>query len=97
MDIQICFVVAGQPQLFTLQLADDATLENALQRLPELGMPAWEALQQGGYGISVFGKRKLSQDLLLHGDRLEICAPLIATPMDARRRRAKREHKGGKM
>ncbi|WMW78937.1 RnfH family protein [Undibacterium cyanobacteriorum] len=97
MEIQICFVVDQKTQLLALQLEDKSILENALQRLPELGIPTWASLQQRGYGVSVFGKKKLPQDYLSEGDRVEICAPLIATPMDARRRRAKREHKGGKM
>lgn len=97
MEIQICLVVDRQVQIVALQLEDNATLENALQRLPDLRMPTWATLQLSGYGVSVFGKKKLPQDYLLEGDRVELCAPLIATPMDARRRRAKREHKGGKM
>lgn len=54
-------------------------------------------LSARGYGFSVFGKKRKSDYVLLDGDRIEICGPLIASPMDARRRRAKREHKGGKM
>lgn len=50
-----------------------------------------------GCAVSVFGKKRSLESILQNGDRIEVCAPLIATPMDSRRRRAKREHKGGKM
>lgn len=50
-----------------------------------------------GYGLSVFGKKKDASYILCEGDRLEFCRPLKIHPMDIRRKRARREHKSGKM
>lgn len=39
-------------------------------------------------GIGVFGRRAKLDDPIGEGDRIEICAPIIVDPREARRRRA---------
>jgi len=67
-----------------LSLADGATvaeaLEQALPRLPQLPGAEWS------YGI--YGRLVTSATLLRNGDRIELLRPLLADPMDQRRRRA---------
>ena len=63
----------------------------------EDGVIAEEALAQAGRklasgeGLSVFGRRADAKPVLHDGDRLEISAPLLVDPKEARRRRAERQ------
>lgn len=63
----------------------------------EDGVIAEEALAQAGRklasgeGLSVFGRRADVMTVLHDGDRLEISAPLLVDPKEARRRRAERQ------
>lgn len=41
--------------------------------------------------VAVFGKKKLLNDIVEHGDRIEICRALIIDPKEARRARAKKQ------
>lgn len=58
------------------------------------GATAEEALSAAGVrlqpedGLSVFNRRIQLMDVLHDGDRLEVSAPLITDPREARRRRA---------
>ena len=64
----------------TLLLAEGATVAEALAActLPREGVSAW----------AVFGERADAATVLRDGDRLELLAPLLRDPKDARRRRA---------
>lgn len=95
--IQICHSLNGRVETRHLEVTSDATVGDALEALPTLFGVAWSTLLEKHYGVAVFGKKSKLDAALHEGDRIEICGPLIASPMDARRRRAKREHKGGKM
>ena len=63
----------------------------------EDGVIAEEALAQAGRklasgeGLCVFGRRADVMTVLHDGDRLEISAPLLVDPKEARRRRAERQ------
>lgn len=67
-----------------LSLADGATvgdaLEHATAQLPQLAETGWR------YGIH--GRLVTLKTLLRDGDRIELLRPLLADPMDQRRRRA---------
>ncbi|MDP3785635.1 MAG: RnfH family protein [Undibacterium sp.] len=95
--VQLCFVLGDQVLIvdFTVEANSDiaAAIAQFLVRYPEYQT----ALSLPNAGVAVFGKLRALTDVVRAGDRIEICGPLIATPMDARRRRAQREHKGGKM
>lgn len=95
--MQFCFVLGGESHLVDFSIDDNV---NIAQAIIEFGarFPEYQAaLSLANAGVAVFGKLRTINDIVRTGDRIEICAPLIATPMDARRRRAQREHKGGKM
>ncbi|MFZ6800226.1 RnfH family protein [Undibacterium sp. Di24W] len=98
MMIQLCYSLSGSaPVLLNLSVSAGDTIHQVLLSLePELSHQLQSMLEKNA-AVAVFGKKKTGDFILSPGDRLEICRTLIAGPMDARRRRAKREHKSGKM
>ncbi|WP_423681689.1 MULTISPECIES: RnfH family protein [unclassified Undibacterium] len=50
-------------------------------------------LSHATYKTGVYGKLKDESAILHEGDRVEIYRPLLADPMEARRRRAKKQQK----
>ena len=66
-----------------LQLEDGVIVEEALAR-------AGRKLA-AGEGLAVFGRRVDLMTVLHDGDRLEVAAPLLVDPKEARRRRAERQ------
>lgn len=87
--IQICYATPQQQILLDLlvpqatNISEAVWLSQILVRCPEV------KLDQIKFGI--FGKLKSVDTLLRSGDRVEIYRPLIADPMEARRRRAKKQ------
>lgn len=69
-------------EVVTLQLADGATVRDAL-------LAAGLTCDAGG-ATAIFGRTAADGDALRHGDRLEVLRPLTIDPKDARRRRASR-------
>jgi putative ubiquitin-RnfH superfamily antitoxin RatB of RatAB toxin-antitoxin module len=84
--IQVEVLLALPERAWSVQLSltDGATvaeaLEEALPRLPQLPEAEWS------YGIH--GRLVTPATLLRNGDRIEFLRPLLADPMDQRRRRA---------
>ncbi|MFZ6744648.1 RnfH family protein [Undibacterium sp. JH2W] len=89
MPVQLCYAGLDKTSLLDLQVAVDATILQVIQQSGIIQMhPEIDVftLKSG-----VFGKLK-SLDAKLHaGDRVEIYRPLIADPMESRRRRAKKQ------
>ena len=76
-------VVRAWPRHFRsvrLELPEDATVADAIAAC---GLPL-----DGIIGQAVFGERVAATQLLRHGDRVELLAPLLVDPKEARRRRA---------
>jgi len=98
MMIQLCYSIPGcAPVLLNVSVSVGHTISQVLLNLePEL-FHQLQSMLESNAAVAVFGKKKTGDFILSPGDRLEICRSLIAEPMDARRRRAKREHKSGKM
>lgn len=81
--VQVCYPTAPQPQLRELMLAEGSTLRDALQAS---GLVT-AGLDMASCPVGIFGKKKTPDTVLRDGDRVEIYRPLVADPMDARRRR----------
>ena len=76
-------VVRAWPRHFravTLDLPEGATVADAISAC---GLPL-----EGITGQAVFGERVAPTQSLRHGDRVELLAPLLVDPKEARRRRA---------
>jgi putative ubiquitin-RnfH superfamily antitoxin RatB of RatAB toxin-antitoxin module len=97
--IQVCFAAQSKVggQLVSIHIPPDSAIQDALEqmKLPQI-FPEMEG-DFSRVSFAIFGKRKPLSYKLQEGDRVELCLPLIAHPMDSRRHRAKREHKSGKM
>nr|WP_314625099.1 RnfH family protein [uncultured Noviherbaspirillum sp.] len=81
--VTVCYPSSPQPVLRDLTLAEGSTLRDALQAS---GIVA-PGLDLASCPVGVFGKKKAPDTVLREGDRVEIYRPLVADPMDARRRR----------
>lgn len=88
--VQVCYPAAPQPQLRELVLADGSTLREAVQASGLLT----PGLDLDACPVGIFGKKKTPDTVLREGDRVEIYRPLVADPMDARRRRVAKKTAG---
>lgn len=84
--VQVCYAKPGQIILHDLNIAADATLEQAIRQsdilleCPEIDL--------NNSRVGIFGKIKPLDSLLRAYDRIEIYRPLMADPQETRRRRA---------
>ena len=87
MRIHVAYVAPGVEVLTAVELADGATVKDAIvasRIVDRIGSDA------AGHGYAVFGKRANADTPLADGDRVEITRPLACDPKTARRRRAAR-------
>lgn len=91
LQVQVCY--ARQDAIFLEQviLVPGATLEQAIQastvltQAPEIDLTTCK--------VGIFGKVKPLETVLCERDRIEIYRPLLADPMEARRRRVAKKQK----
>ena len=76
---------SGRPQVRRLEVSAGVTVREALDLAGVV--PAVSC------GLAVFGREVTLDTVLEAGDRLEVCAPLITSPMEARRAREGRRPK----
>ena len=95
--VQLCFVRDAKVHLLEAHLAEGTTIAHALDYFQHAEESLLVDADMTNTAIAIYGKKKELDCVLRDQDRIEICGALIATPMDARRLRAKREHKSGKM
>lgn len=96
--IELCYALPNaSPVMVPLLVDADTKPQQILAYLSGSHLANVQSLLENQSVWAVFGKKKSPDYFLLEGDRLELCRPLIADPMSARRLRAKREHKSGKM
>lgn len=82
-NIELCIVDAQGARCRALEVDTGASVESALAA-------AGIALEPST-GLAVFGRRARLTDALAEGDRLEVCAPIMADPKTARREAAARQ------
>lgn len=87
--IQICYATPQEQILLDLMVPRDTSIVEAIKLSQILARCPEMTLEQSKFGI--FGKLKPTDTPLRNGDRVEIYRPLIADPMEARRRRAKKQ------
>lgn len=88
-NIQICFAVGIEVQILELEIVPNLTIQNVLNDLNISHQLPTMNRESAKFGI--FGKIKTMDTELRDGDRLEIYQPLLAQPMESRRRRAKKQ------
>ena len=83
--IQVCYATNQKTVMLQLVLKKDSTIREAidvsqiLSTCPEIDIDKCK--------VGIFGKIKSLNSILQQGDRVEIYRPLVADPMEARRRR----------
>lgn len=95
-EIEVCYQEFEVLVLRKMKIDADTSVAALISRLTS-AKDAPAVMSSIGFGIAVFGKKKDTSYILCEGDRLEFCRPLKIHPMDIRRKRARREHKSGKM
>ncbi|MBC7404694.1 MAG: RnfH family protein [Cytophaga sp.] len=85
-DIEVCYVSSENTLILRLNMISGSAIINAIEDSQILHTCPEIDISQCKLGI--FGKIKFLNTVLQQGDRVEIYRPLIADPMEARRRRA---------
>ncbi|BBB67029.1 hypothetical protein UNDYM_2776 [Undibacterium sp. YM2] len=89
MIVQVCYAGLDRTSLLDVQVPLYATV---LQVIQQSGIvQAHPEIDVSVLKVGVFGKLKALDSQLHAGDRIEIYRPLVADPMEARRRRAKKQ------
>jgi putative ubiquitin-RnfH superfamily antitoxin RatB of RatAB toxin-antitoxin module len=91
MRIQVACVAADNELLLTLEIADGATVADAL-RIADVARRIGAVPDPGS--LAIFGQRVDGTTPLRDGDRIEITRPLLCDPKAARRNRADRTTAG---
>lgn len=87
MQVQVAYVGPETEALVTLDVAPDATVEDAVA---QSGLVLCIGAPPGALVYAIFGRRVEPAVRLAGGDRVEITRPLACDPKLARRRRATR-------
>lgn len=86
--VEVAYAGLHEQQLFTLQIQEGSTLEQAilcsglLKMFPEIDLTKQK--------IGVFSQIRQLQDIAQDGDRIEIYRPLYIDPKERRRMKAKK-------
>jgi hypothetical protein len=86
--VEVAYALRERQALVAVEVEEDATIEEAIQRSGILDAFPEIDLQRAKVGI--FGRPAALDERMRDGDRVEIYRPLIADPKDARRERAQR-------
>lgn len=84
--VEICYATPDLQLREPVYVAAGATIQQAIMQSGLLR--AYSAIDLTVCRVGIYGKRKPLDTILREHDRIEIYRPLIAGPMDARRRRA---------
>ncbi|MDB5773278.1 MAG: rnfH Ubiquitin family protein [Burkholderia sp.] len=91
--VQVCFAKPGVQILRDMTVAPGTTVEDAIRRsgvlddAPEIDLSVCK--------VGIYGKLKPLDTALRDRDRIEIYRPLIADPMESRRKRAEKKDSQG--
>lgn len=93
MRVSVAFVAGNLQRELTLQLAQGATLAEAIAAA-NLGRDYPQVMAQT-VAFGIWGKLRPPEHRLREGDRIELYSALHADPKTARRQKADRARKGG--
>ena len=86
--VEVAYALRERQALVAVEVEEDATIEEAIQRSGILEAFPEIDLQRAKVGI--FGRPVTLDERMRDGDRVEIYRPLIADPKEVRRKRAQR-------
>lgn len=87
MNVEIVYATSDEQLIRTLELADGATVRDAV--LASGFIEQFEQVALDETPVGIYGVRVTYADELQEGDRVELYRPLVVDPMEARRARAK--------
>ncbi len=87
--VEVAYALEDQQKILVVTVAENSTLETAIDRSGVLEIFTDIDLTQQKVGV--FGKIKKLADCVQEGDRIEIYRKLVIDPKEARRARAKRK------
>ena len=93
-NIEVAFALPTKQTLLSLQVANDASIEAAIEQSGILAM--YPEIDLGKNKVGIWSKNKKLHDILRDGDRIEIYRPLIADPKAVRKRRAEQAKEEGR-
>ena len=84
--IEVVFAMPDQQELLALDVAAGTTIAQAinLSGIAEL----FDGIELNSNQVGIFSQKATMDQVLRDGDRVELYRPLLADPMEARRRRA---------
>ena len=91
--IQLCYALPEKAVVIDLDVKVGSTIEEAIHGSGLLVLHPEIDLAKNKIGV--YGKLKTLDTVAREGDRIEIYRPLVADPMESRRRRAQHKKKGG--
>ena len=95
-NVEVLYALSGQQPILQVQLAEDATVEDAIRASGVLEV--FPEIDFASNKVGIFSKLVKLDDKVRDKDRVEIYRPLIADPKEVRRKRAeegKVTRKGG--
>ena len=84
--IEVVFAMPDQQELLALDVAEGTTIAQAinLSGIAEL----FDGIELNSNQVGIFSQKATMDQVLRDGDRVELYRPLLADPMESRRRRA---------
>ena len=87
-NVEVAYAKPHHQRILTLSVEEGFTIEQAIQQSGILSFfPEIDLTQQA---IGIFGNQKKLTDLVQEGDRIEIYRPLVLSPKEMRRIKAKK-------
>jgi len=94
-EVEVACAVEGFQKVVSVRLPIESSIRDAISQSDILS--AFPSLEQEEISFGIYGKLAPETTLVKEGDRVEIYRPLVISPMEARRLRAKRKKgKGSK-
>jgi putative ubiquitin-RnfH superfamily antitoxin RatB of RatAB toxin-antitoxin module len=93
LSIEVCYALADEQALITVELPAGATLQQALEASGILRR--YPNIDLGTQKVGVFGRLKTLETVLADHDRVEIYRPLLVDPKVSRQRRVEKTRKAG--
>ena len=93
LSVQVCYALASEQALITVELPAGATLAQAIEASGILAR--YPQIDLGAQKVGVFGKLKPLDTVLADHDRVEIYRPLLVDPKVSRQRRVEKSRKAG--
>lgn len=86
--VEICYARPGKADAVTVKVAEGTSVRDAISQSGILDLCPDIDLQQ--FGIGMFGRICEPEKIVQPGDRIEIYRPLPSSPVEMRRRAARR-------